>query len=258
MTNLQNAPLEKTNIQVQETKDYSMFTILKGNRAPNDLHVQRLVKSFEKKYLMSPMLVNEHYQIIDGQHRYLACKKLGLPLRYIMVNGYGLSDVQILNSNSSNWNKYDYLQGYCDLGAPAYIEMKKFMQSFPDLGIAASEQILTNTVGGVNNRNNLMNGRGKVKNFEEGRLEIPNLKLSYENAEKVMMFKPYYDGYNRAVFVAALISLFKNENYVHAEMISKLANQPSALTHCSNTTQYKLLLEDIYNYRRREKLNLRY
>ncbi len=252
------APLENTNIQVQETNDYSKFTILKGNRTPNDVHVQRLVKSFEKKYLMSPMLVNEHYQIIDGQHRYLACKQLGLPLRYIMVPGYGLTDVQILNSNSSNWNKYDYLQGYCDLGVQPYMQMKKFMQSYPDLGIAACEQLLTNTVGGVNNRGTVMPGRGRVKNFEEGRLEIPDLKLSYENAEKVMMFKPYYDGYNRAVFVAALISLFKNENYVHAEMISKMAIQPSALTHCSNTTQYKLLLEDIYNYRRREKVNLRY
>ena len=97
-----------------------------------------------------------------------------------------------------------------------------------------------------------------MKNFEEGRLIIPNLVQSYDNAEKVLMFKPYYDGFNRSVFVAALIGIFQNENYSHAEMISKLANQPTSLTHCTNVTQYKLIIEEIYNFRRRDKVNLRY
>lgn len=250
--------MEKHSNQVRTTTDYTRFKTLVGNRKPNDLHVKRLSNSFQKRYLFSPILINEKWQIIDGQHRFLAAKDLGLPINYITVEGYGLNEVQILNTNSANWKKEDYLKAYCDLGSKPYLEMKQFMNDFPDFGIAVSEQLITNSTGGVNNKNNLHKGRGIVKNFEEGRLTITDLKKSYENAEKVMMFKPYYDGYNRSVFVSGLIGIFKNENYNHAEMISKLAQQPSSLTHCTNVTQYKLLLEEIYNYRRREKVNLRY
>lgn len=258
MNNLKTEPMVKHSNQVRTTNDYTRFRTLVGNRKPNDLHVKRLSNSFQKRYLFSPILINEKWQIIDGQHRFLAAKELNLPINYIIVEGYGLNEVQILNTNSANWKKEDYLKAYCDLGSKPYLEMKQFMNDYPDFGISVSEQLITNSVGGVNNRGHLDKGRGRVKNFEEGRLTIPDIKKSYENAEKVMMFKPYYDGYNRSVFVAALIGIFQNENYNHAEMISKLSQQPSSLTHCTNVTQYKLLIEEIYNHRRRDKVNLRY
>ena len=258
MINLHTEPMQKTSMQVHSTKDYSRFKILVGNRKPNDLHVKRLRDSFQKQYLFSPILINEKWQIIDGQHRFLAAKELGLSINYIIVFGYGLNEVQILNTNSANWKKEDYLKAYCDLGVKQYLQMQEFMDNYPDFGIAVCEQLLTNNVGGANNKANLYKGKGRVKNFEEGKLIIPNLEKSYENAEKVMMFKPYFEGFSRSIFVAALIGLFQNENYNHAEMISKLAQQPSSLTICANVTQYKLLIEDIYNYRRRDKVNLRF
>jgi hypothetical protein len=258
MNNLKTEPMVKNSNQVQATTDYARFKTLVGNRKPNDLHVKRLSNSFQKRYLFSPILINEKWQIIDGQHRFLAAKELGLPINYIIVDGYGLNEVQILNTNSANWKKEDYLKAYCDLGVSPYLQMKQFMQDYPDFGIAVSEQLITNTTGGVNNRDKICKGRGRVKNFEEGRLTIPDLKQSYDNAEKVLMFKRYYDGFNRSVFVSALIGIFQNENYNHAEMIGKLAQQPSSLTHCTNVTQYKVLIEEIYNHRRRDKVNLRY
>lgn len=258
MFQTKTAPMANKSNQVRTTTDYARFKTLVGNRKPNDLHVKRLTQSFEKRYLFSPILVNEKWQIIDGQHRFLAAKELGLPINYIVVEGYGLNEVQVLNTNAANWKKEDYLKAYCDLGAENYLQMKQFMSDYPEFGIAVSEQLLTNTVGGVNNRKSVDKGRGRIKNFEEGRLTIPDLRQSYDNAEKVLMFKPYYDGYHRSVFVAALIGIFRNENYKHAEMISKLAQQSYALTDCTNVTQYKLLLEEIYNFKRREKVNLRY
>ena len=42
-----------------------------------------------EKLLMCPIIVNENYEIIDGQHRYSASKELGLPIRYIVGEGYG-------------------------------------------------------------------------------------------------------------------------------------------------------------------------
>jgi len=246
------------NVQVKQTTDYSMFKNLIGNRKPNQLHIKRLENSFKKKYLFSPILVNERMQIIDGQHRFLSAKKLGLPINYLVVEGYGLEEVQILNTNSANWKKQDYLKAYCDLGLEPYLQMRQFMLDFPDFGVAIAEMILTDKVNGENKQLVVDKITMRMMGFQNGELNIPNLSKAYETAEKVLMFKPYYDGYNRSTFVRTLITLFKNENYVHSEMISKLANNPSALKHCANVTQYKFLLEDIFNFRRREKVNLRY
>lgn len=247
---------------VNSTNDYSIFTQIEGNRVVNKLHVERLKTSFQKSYLMSPIIVNQKYEIIDGQHRFNAAKALGLPVNFIVTNGYGLREVQMLNTNMKNWKKEDYLHAYCDLGYEEYLKMKQFMQDFPDFGIAVAEQLLTNTVGGVNNRGYAVkiDGKktGRLRNFQEGELEIPDLELAYKNGEKIMMFKPYYDGFNRTVFVASMIGMFKHENYNHSQMIQKVKNNSTALTHCSNVTQYKILIEEIYNFRSREKVSLRF
>jgi hypothetical protein len=258
MNTLINAPMAKYSNQVQTTLDYLKFKTLIGNRKPNDLHLKRLTNSFKQRYLFSPILVNEKMQIIDGQHRFLAAKELSLPINYLVVEGYGLEEVQILNTNSANWKKEDYLKAYCDLGMEPYLQMRQFMLDFPDFGVAIVEMILTDNINGANKAKNIDKVEVRMMGFQNGELVIPNLLKAYETAEKVMMFKPYYDGFNRSTFVRTLIMLFKNENYVHADMISKLAKNPSVLTHCANVTQYKFLLEDIFNFRRREKVNLRY
>ena len=44
----------------------------------------------KKKYLVSPILVNEKMEVIDGQHRLQAQKELNLPTYYIKNKGYDL------------------------------------------------------------------------------------------------------------------------------------------------------------------------
>jgi hypothetical protein len=55
-----------------------------------------------------------------------------------------------------------------------------------------------------------------------------------------------------------MISLFKNENFDYSEFMHKLRLQPKALVDCANREQQKLLIEEIYNYKSRQKVNLRY
>ena len=73
-----------------------------------------------------------------------------------------------------------------------------------------------------------------------------------------MMIEPYYNAVRRRSFIYTMMSLFKNENFEFTEFLQKLKIQPTALQDCTNVTNYKVLIEEIYNYRRREKVNLRY
>lgn len=257
----------KDNYIVFQTKNYSRFIKLTGNRDVNKLHVKRLRDSFEKRYLISPIIVNENWGVIDGQHRLQAAEELGLPVNYIVVHGYGLEEVQILNTNMKNWKKEDYLNAYCDLGYPEYLKFRNFMRRFQEFGIAACENLLTNrlTTSGFRNRKNkefisATNKEGSIliRYFQEGNLKIHDYDLAVENAEKIILVKPYYDGFNRVPFVAAMMGVFRIKEYDHDQLIKKLKANPTSLQHCSNVGQYKLLIEEIYNFRSREKISLRF
>lgn len=251
--------------QVYSTTDYSMFDELQGNRTINALHVRRLRESFKSAYLLSPIIVNENYQIIDGQHRFSAAKELGLPVNYIVCPGYTLYEVQLLNTNMKNWKSDDYLKAYCDLKYPQYIKFREFMEMFPDFGFAACESMLTNTASPHKNLKSKelisetnKGGTYMVRAFEEGNLNIPDFQKSIEMAKEIQKIKPYYDGYNRAIFVRAMMGLFKIDHYSHQKMLDRLESNPTFMQHCSNVGQYKAMLEELYNFRSRQKVTLRF
>jgi hypothetical protein len=252
--------------QVNSTTDYAKFKTLQGNRNVNKVHVKRLENSFNESYLLSPIVINEKFEIIDGQHRFQAARNLNLPINYIVCNNYSLKEVQLLNTNSKTWKKEDYLNAYCDLQYPEYLKFRSFMKKFPEFGILSCEFILTNSAKGASKQGTLSrflslpNEKGTFKQnyFQNGELVIPNLQKSIDNAERIMMIKPYYEGFNRSIFVSAMIGVFKIEYYSHAKFMEKLANNPGFLQHCANVRQYKDLIEEIYNYRSREKVSLRY
>jgi hypothetical protein len=125
MNNNQNQPN-----QVHTTTDYFLFKSIDGNRNKNLIHINRLKKSMSENYLFTIIIVNEKYEIIDGQHRFDVIQELKLPLHYVICKGYGLSQVHILNQNSKTWNMDDYLEGYCSLGYADYIKYKAFKEDY--------------------------------------------------------------------------------------------------------------------------------
>lgn len=247
---------EKQQIIVNETTDYDQFKLLKGNRTVNMLHVEKLKLSFARKYLLSPIIVNENFEIIDGQHRFMAAKELKLPVWYIAVGGYSLMDIQIYNTNASNWKKKDFLNMYVDLGKPAYIKFKEFMDTYPDFGIRVCEALISNLSGSMTVSIAGRNTQGTV--FQRGDLEIPDYEKTIEVTEKIMQVKPYYEGFYRESFVKAMIFIFKIEAYDHSKFMERIQANPNSLHNCNKVSEYKLLIEDIYNFRSQKKVSLRY
>ena len=74
----------------------------------------------------------------------------------------------------------------------------------------------------------------------------------------IILLKDFYAGYKRRSFILAMSTLLKNENFSFVEFVSKLKLQPTALVDCKDISQYKMLIEEIFNYRRKPKVNLRY
>ena len=51
-----------------ETRDYSMFKKIRGNRPVDESHVKQLKKLIAEKDLMDPIPVNANKELEDGQH----------------------------------------------------------------------------------------------------------------------------------------------------------------------------------------------
>lgn len=237
--------------QVLKTFNYSLFKFMGDNRNVNLLHVSRLIQSFKEKHLVCPLIVNEKYEVIDGQHRLHACIETGMPVYYIKIQGYGINEVQQLNTNQKNWNKIDYLHSFCSEGKKPYLEFQEFMNTFPDFQIKAAERIIA-----LKSSADRKTGKNAVnmRDFENGKLVIPNITRSYIIARRISELKPFFEGYNNGTFVAAIIPLLiKSKSYNHKEMLHKLSNWAIRLTVCNDVASYRILLEDIFNYKRQKE-----
>lgn len=68
------------NYKVYVTDKYSIFRRLSGNRDVKEARVKKIMRSIEKVgYIPNPIIVNENMEVVDGQGRLEAVKRLGLP-----------------------------------------------------------------------------------------------------------------------------------------------------------------------------------
>lgn len=252
--------------KVYKTNDLSIFNQIEGNRPPNPQHIRRLSQSIKENGLLcNPILVNERFEVIDGQHRLLAAKDAKSEIYYVILKGYDLKEVHALNLNQKNWISKDFMHGYAEMGIISYIKLKEFFKKNKDYTLndciaLCSNQTSSNTYCSNQKYRNDRKTVGKHKEiFSEGTWKGKDFDLGQELADKIRLIKPYYEGYRRSVFVKTMIGLLLNKKeFDFNAFMHKLRLQPTALVDCTSVSQYKMLIEDIYNYRSRDKVNLRY
>jgi len=103
------------------TSDYGIFKKLRGNRDIDETHVTRLMESIRRKDLGVPICCNHQMEILDGQHRLEARKRLQISVPYyVSAEDYGLEEVQMVNAKQKGWSIEDYAQSFIALGNKDY------------------------------------------------------------------------------------------------------------------------------------------
>jgi hypothetical protein len=227
--------IEKT--MYSET-NYGIFKSVDGNRNLNMLHLERLKKSVSKKQLIIPIITNEKFEIIDGQHRFEIFKNLGLPIYFIVAEGYGLEECHLMNTNSKSWSPDDFLNGYADLGKEDYVSLRTFRDKYKFLTIKMCQILL---VGGQINQN-------QAQYFKEGKFKIVDYSKACEIAEKMKDFEEYKP-FSNSHFQLALYTIIKNKNYNHSRMLQKLEFQGNRLVKEVRVSEYLETLTEIYNFK---------
>ena len=70
---------------IQETKNYGMFLTMQKDFEADGAHLKEVTESIKNEGLQVPILVDDHMVIIDGMYRFLACKELGLPIKFSLI-----------------------------------------------------------------------------------------------------------------------------------------------------------------------------
>jgi len=209
--------------QKMKTNEYSMFKLSKTNRPITEGHVSRLVDSINKYgYLNSrPITVNRHFFIIDGQHRFEACKRLNLPILYEMDN-LEINEGQIhLNMTQDKWTSKDFINCHAKKGIKCYQDIQTISSAY---GISESVSLIVYAGGAV-----------KPSTYKLGET-INKSPKSDKIAGLLLFFKDKISFKITEKFTRALTHLV-NGDFTEQE-INKIKKNAFGLVQCANDTQY--------------------
>lgn len=224
---------------IMVTENYDMFKKIGGNRKINKTNYAKIVKSMKEEQLIIPIVVNEKYEIIDGQHRFTACKDLGKPIYFYMVRGYGLEQVKRANIASSNWKKENYLDMFVAEGNEIYKEFEGIKERY-DLNISNLLKIfaIVQEKQGARVGYEFENGTFTL----DGKMEV----LRFLTALEDFNFFKFYKSNN---FLIAFTRLYFKSEYDHDKMKTKLITHRNSLEKRSTSDEYLVLLcNRIYSF----------
>lgn len=241
---------EQTVVQYSDNLD--KFRIMPSNRPIDYKRVDRLAEDMANRNLLKlyPIVIDSMYNIRDGQHRYMAARKLGLGIYYIVSDDADIEDIAMANRNVSTWKPEDYLHHYCRQGRSAYLEADRYLRNneiipigvLVRLGYAPS--VRRGAVAGdqVRSREKWQNGSWVFNN----RAKVDKL------VEYLLDFIEYLPSARTKSFIAAAVRLVATPVYDHERMKDKLKMAGHLLTKQPTTNTYLDKLDEVYNWKAKE------
>jgi hypothetical protein len=245
-------------VKIQGTYDYDIFKFYQSNRPPE--HWPKIANSIEKKDLThyKPILVGRKYHIIDGQGRFMACKKLNKPIYYILGHDLEEEDIILLNMGQENWTPYNFLNFYVDKGKPDYIALLAVLNECDNLR-------LSNIIGSIwqsSRRTASGASRSSLHAFKSGYYHFPEeavkkTRLVSKVLKVIQQNVPPHEFRRKGSLISAISSIVVQEVDVE-RLIEQLTKYSHMFTAQGDLVHYKRHLEHLYNYRKREKLAFTY
>ena len=202
--------------QVIYTSDLTQFKKLKGSRKVNPTSLRRLINSITQNgFLDNPIIVNESMEVIDGNARLEAARRLKSELCFLVKSGYGFQEHVEMNVNVANWKLHNFAKSYAQRGYQDYIDLNKFLEENSEFSLTNCLSLLSNT-SGFNQGDSFRLGTWKIKDYDTAQYNVDFLRTIKQHIGKI---------YFRERFVTAFISCTKNENFKYTEFRDNLSNK---------------------------------
>jgi len=233
------------------------FSILAGiNRAINPSQVTKLSNSIDSIGIIRPVVVstitfidNKPVKyIIDGQHLYMACLRLGIDIPFIEIDITDIKDlvekIALLNASSKSWILRDYVQAWKPVNSD-YLILDQLFQMY-DIEMSQLAQILHYNNGGKSNAagNSVMS-----KILKEGTLKIKNLvitKIILNRITDALKIVPRIDRVSNKSFISAYCEYAQHPLYDHVSTLKYLkANKIKFALSTNDPEEFNKLFSEI-------------
>ena len=246
----QNFSQDKQVGSIFRTIFYEKYKFNTYQRDIKEAHVKELMERMKEHGFLpnKAISVNEKFEIIDGHHRYLAAKNLGIPMLVQVCKGMKEEDIVEANQAQNDWGKDGFTNYWAKRGNVNYVALRDFMVKYPKIKMTQALMLLANEP----------NSHPTSKTFKAGKFQVKSVKKAEEFAVKVETCAKYFGKAYGSKFVSALlVAETRCHNWIFSEFIDKLAKFPDKLTPSITTKGYLERFEDIYNYHRVKKQHIK-
>ena len=233
--------------QQYESTNYDKFKFVEANRNLNEHHVKEIMKEIENKDLRdeSPVKVYRDWEIMEGQHTFAGCERLGLPVKYIFTK-MTVDDIGRYNGSQKTWTSTNILQHYCVRGFENYLILQEFYKKYK-YPISTLLVLLSGE-----------NTKRLFRDFKFGRFIVRQSVGQVQNIlDKIAEFKEFNDKvFRHKTFVLTYIDCLTHPDFDHERLVHKVSIIPDKFVKCNTQVDYLRMIEDVYNYRNQEPIRL--
>jgi hypothetical protein len=245
--------------EIKQTSNYKLFKFSDKNRNVRGTKVQEIIDSINEigsKLKNDPIIVDENFVIMDGQHRFRAHEQLGLPIFYIKDDEIKIEDVPYLNHPQTRWLMEDYVRHYVALRNPNYLYLQRLKDEYKSIAYNTFCHIF-----------NAFTSSGKYKSktfieiFRKGKFTLDEevkpmieefLRTTIPTLKEVVRLKSGQCGFiYSSTYIDVLVDFYQKDEEAYAKLLTKLPENYDKLIGFTSMRPLEELFERILNTRKR-------
>jgi len=222
------------------TKDYSQFNFFEFNRPVDKNHVKKLASSMKLNGFRGAIIVIrtsivdgiERLYILDGQHRFEACKLLDIKFNFEIVDiktelelAHYIADV---NNSAKAWGTNQFLDVWSKMKLTEYIKLNEV---FKTTKIQITPLVIIYT------------GLSDMKAFRGGSMSFPDENESDTIVAQIMDLKGLLP--TKAFCRRAIVKVMRNKKYNHEVIKPYIIRQAKQVGFTENEKDLQAELEHL-------------
>ena len=227
--------------EIFSTTDYSKFKKLAENRPVPSQRITKVLESIRNNgYIKGNcVIVNENFEVIDGQARIEALKLLHIPIEYTISKGSGKKECVALNAYSTPWTMRYYIESNA-VSNEDYKRAILLIDEFKKLKI----NVVLNAINGTIWKNN--------KLIQQGGMEC-SLK-TYEDARALLAYASEFTDIlevikgNKDRIYTAIMFCYGHPDIDNERLLTRVKENTGRLNNTTDMRKVNQCLEEIYNY----------
>ena len=237
------------NSQVRYTTEYSKFKLMEDNRDVDKKHVAELIINIRRRGQLQPILINEKWEVLDGQGRLKACKLLEIPVMYLLSYKTTIKDVILINTSQKSWVNLDYMKCFSHENHWNHLEYRKiskFEKEYAlkfDICIFLLAGKFLNSSSGKN-----------IKEFQLGDFKVADLEKAQRQGARLLKIKSFAPRLVKVgKFARAFFKIANCADFSYPTAYKQLEKNFSMFERATNQDDWNKTAVRAYNHGLRKK-----